>query len=74
LNISDIQHKVGHTPQTKSDESLNLKENIVFQSALVLKNHNQSDENIKSMLKQDFNLDEAKIDKIIQQLNETKGD
>ena len=65
---------VGHAPQTKSDEPLNLKENIVFQSALVLKNHNQSDENIKSMLKQDFNLDEVKIDKIIQQLNETKGD
>lgn len=74
MNISCIQHKVGHTPQTKTNDPLNLKENIVFQSALVLKKHNQSDENIKSMLKKDFKLDELEADKIVQQLNNVKGD
>ena len=74
MNLSSIQRKVGHTSQSQNNDPLNMKENVAFESALVLKHHKESDETIKTMLKKNFRLDDTQIDMIIRQLNEKEGE
>lgn len=74
MDITEIQTKVGHSSKNQHEDKcvFQMAEGIFVQSALILRKHGKSDDEITAMLRTDFKLNDEQIKNVMKDLD-TKG-
>lgn len=76
MGVTEIQAKVGHDSESRrqgTDTTFQMAGGVFVQSALILKKHGKSDDEIAAMLKTDFKLNDGQIQTVLKEMDVKGG-